>query len=703
MSLLRNVWGNTPAKHYISVKPVNGAWRDIPVFSVEEAEQVAAKYSDTADLYFGCSTFNKDGTRKQIDVTTVQSYWVDIDCGAGKPYPNKKAAVTALNEFCETLEIPFPTIVDSGNGLHCHWPLNQRLPREVWRPIADKFKVFTHRHGFKVDDARTADEASVMRMPDTMNRKDPTNPKKISLIRNTGVFNSDEFVSKIESAYADGKGELKNHCTVSNDDTVAKLVNHMAAKEARLHAGEWQRYETALGGGGHNSQSEADYAYLGECVRKLVALGTARDKIASIALEAFKQSGLYRDDRKALLAINKHVDTLPARDAITEKRNRVQLDLSDGLIELSDIPPPPREFVIEGLLPAGKSALFAGSGGTSKTQGALQFMVGIAAGKSILSREVMHGAALGIFAEDDPEELARRINAIINTFSLSQQQRKSVANRLRALSMIGLDARFTKPINGAIESTGFVDEIIRLAEELAVESCEPVRLIVIDHASLIHGGDFNSREDVAQTGRLVNHIANVTGAAVLLLAHTRKGSSTKDDDPSADDAAGSTAWVDLVRSVMLLRTMTEKEGRVLGVAPDKRKEFASLNVVKANYAPPSNAIWLHRRGVEGWGVGVLTEVDLKPKAKPMPGRDWRLGERIADLVKSNQNLTQTKIQRYCGKDGGLGASKHKVDAEIDRMLADGVLVLAEPTVEEKKLFGIRGATSGFLRIGEKQS
>lgn len=516
----------------------------------------------------------------------------------------------------------------------------------------------------------------------------------------------DEFLEFMPERPAKAKEAqvVKNSQTAAaNPDMVTKLVAFMAVKEPLLHAGEWGQVDTGMGVIGYPSQSEADYAYTAVCVRKLDSMEIGRAEIAGIALEVFKTSGLYRNDRKALLAINKHIDALPERRPVTDKHHRVQIKLSDGRIQLSDIPPPPRKFVWDDLLPAGKATLLAGAGGVSKTQLGIQLMVCVAAGVGQFSRNVMMGSTLGVFAEDDTEELGRRINATVNTLNLSNSQKKTSIERIRTISMIGLDSRFTKPINGCLESTGFADEIVRLAEELATESGVPVRLIVIDHASLIHGGDFNSREDVAQTGRLINHIANVTGAAVLLLAHTRKGASTKDEEPTADDAAGSAAWSDLVRSVLVIRTMTEKEGRVKGVELDKRKEYASLTLVKANYAPPSSSIWLHRRSIEGWGVGVLTEVDLKPKAKPQPGCDWKLRQRVADLVKANQYLTQTKILRHSGKDGGLGASKHKVEAEIDGMLADGDLVLVKPTAEEKNQFGIRSLTAGFLRVGEKQS
>ncbi len=705
MNLLNNVW--SPGKHFVSIKPINGEFRNIPVKGADDVEALITKHSASADMYLACSTFNDGGGRKQTDVKEAKAFWLDVDCGPDKPYSDKREGIEALGLFSKTAGLPTPTIVDSGNGVHCYWPLNKPLPRDEWRSLANKFKALTHRFGLKADDSRTADEASVMRLPGTMNLKDPANPKAVRVVRDAGIFDTDEITAKIEAASAkvmampESKVETKNDITHHN--FANRLVEYMTAKEPRLQAGVWRKEDYGLGFTGYDSQSEADHAYLGACVRQLDTWDIARDEISAIVLSAFRQSGLYRDDRRALLSINKHIDALPVGPQYAPSLERVRLNLSDGLITLTDIPPPQRKFVIGGLLPDGKSALFAGAGGTSKTQGALQFMVGVAAGKSVFSREVMQGAALGIFAEDDEEEMGRRINATINTLNLSPQQKSAVVKRLRALSMVGLDARITKPINGAIESTGFVNEIVRLCEELATVSGEPVRLIVIDHASLIHGGDFNSRDDVAQTGRLINHIANVTGAAVLLLAHTRKGASTKEEEPTADDAAGSTAWVDLVRTVILLRTMTDGERKKLGIDPDKRKEYASLNVVKANYAPPSSAIWLHRRSVEGWGVSVLTEVDLKPKPKPLPGCDWKLRERVVNLINLSPNLTRTKILLYAGRDGELRAAKGKVTLEVDAMLSTGELVLVEPTAEERKRFGIKGATDGFLQVGKEQS
>jgi hypothetical protein len=114
-------------------------------------------------------------------------------------------------------------------------------------------------------------------------------------------------------------------------------------------------------------------------------------------------------------------------------------------------------------------------------------------------------------------------------------------------------------LGGSLEGTGFSAEIIEAARQLEAECGLPVRMIGLDHAGLIHGGEFNAREDVVQTMRQVNHIAQETGAAVLVLAHSPKAAAAAEKS-SAGAVAGSTAWVDHARGALVLRAMNDEEG-----------------------------------------------------------------------------------------------------------------------------------------------
>jgi len=53
------------------------------------------------------------------------------------------------------------------------------------------------------------------------------------------------------------------------------------------------------------------------------------------------------------------------------------------------------------------------------------------------------------------------------------------------------------------------------AKELEAGSGVPLALIGLDHAGVIHGGNFNAREDVVQTMTQVGRVATETGAATM--------------------------------------------------------------------------------------------------------------------------------------------------------------------------------------------
>lgn len=161
--------------------------------------------------------------------------------------------------------------------------------------------------------------------------------------------------------------------------------------------------------------------------------------------------------------------------------------------------------------------------------------------------------------------------------------------------------RLTAMRTGALEGTGFAQEIITAATELKKESCEPVRLIVLDHAGLFHGGDFNAREDVSLTMRIINHIAHETGAAVLLLAHSPKAASNADSSDAAA-IAGSTTFVDQTRGAFILATMRKAEAKTLGIPEHMRQQYVSLAVVKNNYGKTGEVSWFSRTSPEGWEV-----------------------------------------------------------------------------------------------------
>lgn len=133
------------------------------------------------DAYFALANFNTvEGGRKADNAKALRCFFVDIDCGAGKPYEDQSAGAVALRSFIQATKLPEPFVVNSGRGLHAYWPFHEVLNVATWRPLARRFKQLCVEQHLRIDLAVTADVARVLRMVDTENYKqDPPLPVQL--------------------------------------------------------------------------------------------------------------------------------------------------------------------------------------------------------------------------------------------------------------------------------------------------------------------------------------------------------------------------------------------------------------------------------------------------------------------------------------------------------------------------------------------
>jgi len=82
-----------------------------------------------------------------------------------------------------------------------------------------------------------------------------------------------------------------------------------------------------------------------------------------------------------------------------------------------DADPPARRWVLTDCLPLGKVGLLVAPGGTGKSQLALQLAIAVATGTGLADWWTVgeRGPVLALFAEEDEEELHRRLRAILRT------------------------------------------------------------------------------------------------------------------------------------------------------------------------------------------------------------------------------------------------------------------------------------------------
>lgn len=246
--------------------------------------------------------------------------------------------------------------------------------------------------------------------------------------------------------------------------------------------------------------------------------------------------------------------------------------------------PPRRDWVVQDWLPRGVVTALYGQGGVGKSLLAQQLATAIASGKQWLGAAAAKGSVMGLFCEDDRNELWRRQLALCSHYDVDLE---------RIVSYLELDARMGKEnvlaqeYQRAIAFTPFMEHV----EAVAVERMPLV--LIVDNIAQVFGGNENDRSMATQFVNRLARIAIKAHCAVLLLGHPSK--------ISGSEYSGSTGWDAAVRSRWLLERITEKvDGK------DQPTGQMMLRRLKANYAAQDNLVLEWENGayarVEGGGM-----------------------------------------------------------------------------------------------------
>lgn len=209
--------------------------------------------------------------------------------------------------------------------------------------------------------------------------------------------------------------------------------------------------------------------------------------------------------------------------------------------------PPPREWLWPEWIPMVQTTALYGDGGIGKTLAAQQLMTAVAAGLPIWGEQVRRGVALGIFCEDDEDELQRRQFSICQSFGVDV----GTLEGLHLLSRAGEDNLLMTFKDDVGHLTPFWYQVREMVGDL--RPC----MLTVDTAADTFGGNENIRPQVRQyvQGALTK-LAIEFRCAVLLCAHPSVAGLT-----SGSGTGGSTAWNNSVRSRLYL-SRDEVTGRL---------------------------------------------------------------------------------------------------------------------------------------------
>jgi hypothetical protein len=152
---------------------------------------------DGFDAYYGCAKFETDEGRTAKNAKWFKSFWLDLDCGEGKPYADQAQALIGLRDFCKNLGFGKPIIVNSGRGIHAYWALKEVIGYNEWKPVAEGLKKLCAANNLHADPAVTSDAARILRVPGTLNFKNPDEPYAVEISSFSEPYPFEEFKDKV--------------------------------------------------------------------------------------------------------------------------------------------------------------------------------------------------------------------------------------------------------------------------------------------------------------------------------------------------------------------------------------------------------------------------------------------------------------------------------------------------------------------------
>lgn len=343
--------------------------------------------------------------------------------------------------------------------------------------------------------------------------------------------------------------------------------------------------------------------------------------------------------------------------------------------EFGDADPPTREWVVDGLVPRGTVTSLYGDGGTGKSLLALQLAVDVAIGGAWLGKDTCAGHSLFISAEDDQDELHRRVKDVATSCFIDV----SDLDRLHLRSLAGEDALLaTLSAGGGIDPSDLFGEIEAYAAEASPD------LIVLDTLADLFPGNENDRGQARQFIGLLRGLAIRYSVAVLLLAHPSLSGMN-----SGTGTAGNTAWNNSVRSRLYMqRVMMSDGGQPFEPDPDVR----TLSNKKANYGRVGENIQLR------WVNGVFQPEFQAANADRNKVADDTFLRLLAEFKAEGRFVKASPAAGYAPKvfaDSGRasGLSKAELKAAMERLFTRKVLVEAKdgvgPASKQKTILMLR--------------
>jgi RecA-family ATPase len=276
---------------------------------------------------------------------------------------------------------------------------------------------------------------------------------------------------------------------------------------------------------------------------------------------------------------------------------------------------PDRLWIMPDWIPRRQVTGIYGIGGVNKTDLVIQLCMAYSRGLPFAGYPLDCGPAIGMFCEDERDEVVRRGNRIAEHYGYW-----GIGDfpEFHYISLVGFDLpEFMTFDNGR----GHAQLALRLLDKKIADT--GAKLVVLDTAPHFFGGNEVARREVAAFIRKLDSISITRDCAIVFTAHpSAKGRSSGRMD------SGSTHWEGGVRARIAL-TRPEAEDAEDNKPPADNHDRV-LTLWKSNYSAPGKAIDLV------WDKGIFTTAALDPeKARARgPGRNAACDDKFLELLRA---------------------------------------------------------------------
>lgn len=324
--------------------------------------------------------------------------------------------------------------------------------------------------------------------------------------------------------------------------------------------------------------------------------------------------------------------------------------------DLAGKPVPAREWLVDGLVPMRTITLFSGDGGTGKSLLALQLATAVTTGGTWLGRSVRQGRAIVLSAEDDEDELHRRLSDVLRSTGGRYEELAGLTLR----SLAGEDALLAVETQLALMHTELFSELERRASD------EGPALVIIDTLADVYPANENDRAKVRQFIGILRGLALHQHCAVMLLGHPSLTGLA-----SGSGTSGSTAWNNSVRSRLYLERIVQD-----GYEPDPDKRLMSTK--KANYGRIGGEIGMTWRD----GVFIADETPSQLETMASGAKAERVFLRLlSEITSQGRRVNASGGVHYAPKvfadhPSAEGCTKRAFKSAMEQLLARGAVTVA---------------------------